>query len=75
MTIRLTWALAISATIFILELTGGLISGSLALLSEAGHLFGDALTLGLSLFALRLAARPANAKATFGTIGLGSWWR
>lgn len=66
MTIRLTWALAISATIFVLELTGGLISGSLALLSDAGHLFGDALALGLSLFALRLAARPANAKATFG---------
>jgi cobalt-zinc-cadmium efflux system protein len=63
---RLAWAFALSAAIFVLELVGGLISGSLALLSDAGHVFGDALALGLSWFALRLAARPASAKATFG---------
>ncbi|MCR4405022.1 MAG: cation diffusion facilitator family transporter [Candidatus Acetothermia bacterium] len=66
MTIQLTWAFAISATTFVLELVGGLLSSSLALLSDAGHVFADAVALGLSLFALRLAARPADAKATFG---------
>lgn len=66
MSARLAWAFGISAAIFVLELVGGLISGSLALLSDAGHLLADVLALGLSLFALRLAARPANAKATFG---------
>ncbi len=66
MTIRLTWAFGIASAIFVLELVGGFLSGSLALLSDAGHLFADVLALGLSLFALRLAARPANAKATFG---------
>ena len=38
----------------------------MALLSDAGHIFADALALGMSWFALRLAKRPANAKATFG---------
>lgn len=66
MSSRLAWAFGISAATFLLELVGGLISGSLALLSDAGHVFADALSLGLSWLALGLATRPADAKATFG---------
>jgi len=59
-------AFVISLTVFVLEVIGGILSGSLALLSDAGHVLADALALGMSWFALRLAERPASAKATFG---------
>jgi cobalt-zinc-cadmium efflux system protein len=48
------------------EVVGGLLSNSLALLSDAGHMLTDALALVLSLFAIMLARRPANPKRTFG---------
>ena len=63
---RLGIATGIALAVLLLELTGGFLSHSLALLSDAGHVFADALALGMSWFALRLAKRPANAKATFG---------
>jgi cobalt-zinc-cadmium efflux system protein len=52
--------------IMVAEILGGLFSNSLALLSDAGHMFTDALALGLSLFAMNLARRPATATKTFG---------
>ncbi|MGD0781047.1 MAG: cation diffusion facilitator family transporter [Dehalococcoidales bacterium] len=52
--------------IMVAEILGGLFSNSLALLSDAGHMFTDALALGLSLFAMHLARRPATATKTFG---------
>jgi cobalt-zinc-cadmium efflux system protein len=63
---RLTWALGITLAIFVLELVGGFLSNSLALISDAGHLFGDVLALGLSLFAAIVARRPPTARRTYG---------
>jgi cobalt-zinc-cadmium efflux system protein len=63
---RLAWALIITIGIFVLEIIGGILSNSLALKSDAGHLFGDVFALGLSLFAARVSRLPATAKRTFG---------
>jgi cobalt-zinc-cadmium efflux system protein len=63
---RLAWALAFTTTILLVEIAGGLVSGSLALLSDAGHMLVDSLSLLLSYVALRLADRPATARYTFG---------
>jgi cobalt-zinc-cadmium efflux system protein len=48
------------------ELAAGLVSGSLALLADAGHMVSDALALGLALFAAWLAGRPPTPERTFG---------
>lgn len=48
------------------EVVGGLLSGSLALLSDAGHMLNDALSLGLALWAIRFASRAADARRTYG---------
>lgn len=58
--------LGLVLVIMVAEILGGLFSNSLALLSDAGHMFTDALALGLSLFAMNLARRPATATKTFG---------
>lgn len=63
---RLTLALSITSIYFVAEVVGGLITNSLALLSDAGHMFSDVAALGLSLFAFQMARRPATAKRTFG---------
>ena len=59
-------ALFITGAIMVAELIGGLLSNSLALLSDAGHMFMDVLALLLSFLALRFATRPATQKQTFG---------
>jgi len=59
-------ALLITAIIFGVELVGGLLSNSLALLSDAGHMLTDTLALGLALLAAFFAARPATKERTFG---------
>jgi cobalt-zinc-cadmium efflux system protein len=48
------------------EIAGGLWSGSLALLADAGHMVSDAASMAITLFALRLARRPATPERTFG---------
>ena len=48
------------------EVVAGILAHSLALLSDAAHMLTDAGAIGLSLFALRLAARPAAGAMTFG---------
>src|SRR3954469_11922996 len=53
------------------EALGGFIATTLALLSDAGHILADAAAIGLSLFALRIGARPADAKRTYGYYRLG----
>jgi cobalt-zinc-cadmium efflux system protein len=63
---RLKVTLAIVLLIMVAEILGGIYSGSLALLGDAGHMLVDALALGLSLFAMTLARRPATATKTFG---------
>jgi cobalt-zinc-cadmium efflux system protein len=50
----------------LLEIIGGLVSNSLALLSDAGHMFTDAFALGLSLWAIKMAQKPATHHKTFG---------
>ena len=62
----LKFALVIVLGIMIIEVVGGILSNSLALLGDAGHMLVDALALGLSLFALTLARRPATRSKTFG---------
>ncbi len=49
-----------------IEVVGGLLADSLALLADAGHMFSDAGALGLTLFAMRVARRPATAQRTYG---------
>ena len=63
---RLLIALAITALMTLVELAGGLMSNSLALLGDAGHMFTDTLALGLSVVALSLAKRPASQTRTYG---------
>ena len=49
-----------------IEVTGGILSGSLGLLAHATHMVTDAVAIGLALFAMWLAERPATTKRTFG---------
>jgi len=63
---RLKFTLAIVLSVMVAEILGGIYSGSLALLGDAGHMLVDALALGLSLFAMTVARRPATAAKTFG---------
>ena len=63
---RLLIALAITGLMTVVELVGGLLSNSLALLGDAGHMFTDTLALGLSVVALSLARRPASQTRTYG---------
>jgi cobalt-zinc-cadmium efflux system protein len=59
-------ALALVVVFAVVELVGGLLADSLALLADAGHMVGDAGSLGLALFAAWIAARPATAARTYG---------
>jgi len=63
---RVLGAIALTATILLAEAIGGWLTNSLALLSDAGHMFTDLLALGLSFQALRLVERPPTANRTFG---------
>ncbi|ENH95691.1 cation (Co/Zn/Cd) efflux transporter [Gracilibacillus halophilus YIM-C55.5] len=54
------------AGFMIVEIIGGLMTNSLALLSDAGHMFSDAFALGLSLFAFKLSEKASNPQKTFG---------
>jgi len=63
---RLKLALALSGIYFFAELIGGFLTNSLALLSDAGHMLSDIGALALSLFAFRIAKRPATVSSTFG---------
>ena len=59
-------ALALTCVVLAVELTGGLISHSLALLSDAGHVLIDVFALGLAWFAVSQANRPADARRSYG---------
>jgi cobalt-zinc-cadmium efflux system protein len=63
---RIAWALALTAGYFFAEVIGGLLTNSLALLSDAGHMFSDIAALGLTLCAFQIARRPATSKRTYG---------
>ncbi|MEO8743941.1 MAG: cation diffusion facilitator family transporter [Candidatus Dormiibacterota bacterium] len=59
-------ALALTCAILLVELTGALISHSLALLSDAGHVLTDVFALGLAWFAVEQSRRPADKRRTYG---------
>jgi cobalt-zinc-cadmium efflux system protein len=63
---RLAGALALILALMAVELAAGVLAHSLALLSDAGHMLTDAAAIGVSLVALRLAARPPGGALTFG---------
>jgi len=63
---RLTAVLVVTVLVGLVEVVGGLVSGSLALLADAGHVGADAAGLAVSLAAVRLAQRPATARRTWG---------
>jgi len=56
----------LTAAFMVVEAVGGLVTGSLALLADAGHMLSDAFSLGLALFAVWLAGRPATPNRSFG---------
>ncbi len=58
--------LAITLTFLIIEVIGGWLTGSLALLADAGHLLGDAGALTLAMVAMRVMERPATPTKTYG---------
>lgn len=63
---KLTIALILTTTFLIIEFIAGLITQSLALLSDAAHMFTDAAALAIALAAIKIAKRPADDKRTFG---------
>ena len=64
---RLWLTLALVLAYMGAEVIGGYVSGSLALMADAGHMLSDAAALGLTLFAMRFARRPATPRRTFGS--------
>ena len=63
---RLFWAGLLTAGTMLAEAIGGIYAGSLALLADAGHMLTDAAALGLAWLAVRVVARPADWKRTYG---------
>ncbi len=63
---RLRLALALTLGVLVIELAGGLLSHSLALLSDAGHVLTDVFALGLAWFAVAQAKRPADRRRSYG---------
>ena len=62
----LFWAFILITTFMVVEVIGGIMTNSLALLSDAGHMLSDAAALGLSLFAIKLGERKATHSKTYG---------
>lgn len=64
---RLRWSFAVTVTVMVVQVVVGLATGSLALLSDAGHMATDALGSGMALAAVTVAMRPGSADhRTFG---------
>lgn len=63
---RLRWVLAVTGTVLVVEAVGAWVTGSLALLADAGHMATDAGAVVLALGASYVAARPGGARSTFG---------
>ncbi|WP_434585874.1 CDF family zinc transporter ZitB [Klebsiella sp. B345] len=67
---RLLQAFIVTAGFMIIEAIGGVVSGSLALLADAGHMLTDSAALLFALLAVRFASRPPNTRHTFGWLRL-----
>src|SRR6266498_5668778 len=63
---RLTQVLALTVVYMLAEIAGGLITGSLALLADAGHVFVDAAGMSIGLAAVTLGGRNATREKTYG---------
>lgn len=63
---RLFWAMLLIGGFMFAEVVGGIVSGSLALLADAGHMLTDTAALGLALAAFRIGRRPRDARRTYG---------
>jgi cobalt-zinc-cadmium efflux system protein len=63
---KLFIVLCVTAGVMLLEVIGGYLSGSLALLADAGHMFTDVAGLSMSWFALRLGRRAPDSQRTYG---------
>lgn len=63
---KLRIALGITGAFFVVEVIGGILTNSLALLSDAGHMLTDILALGMSLLAMWFAQRPPTQRHSFG---------
>jgi len=63
---RVTIALVLTGTFMIVEVIGGILSGSLALLADAGHMLTDTMALALAAVAFQVSKRPADARLTYG---------
>jgi len=63
---RVAWACVIITTFLAVQVVGGIISGSLALLADAGHMVSDAVALAMSWAALRIGRRPADLLRSYG---------
>ncbi|MCL5018988.1 MAG: cation diffusion facilitator family transporter [Patescibacteria group bacterium] len=63
---QLLWAIGLSSGMMVLEIAGGIWTQSLALLSDAFHMFTHIFALGVSLLAVRLTVKPATFEKTFG---------
>ncbi|MFA6054563.1 MAG: cation diffusion facilitator family transporter [Thermodesulfovibrionales bacterium] len=68
---RLLLSFALTLLILFAEVIGGIISKSLALLSDAGHMLTDVFALGLSMIAVRIGRKPSDRRATFGYQRIG----
>lgn len=63
---RVILALILTACFMVVEVIGGILSGSLALLADAGHMLTDTMALGLAAVAFHVSKRPADRRLTFG---------
>ena len=63
---RVQIALVLTGTFMVVEVIGGIISGSLALLADAGHMLTDTMALALAAFAFRVSSRPADGRRSYG---------
>jgi cobalt-zinc-cadmium efflux system protein len=63
---RLTGALVLTAVVMVAEVVGAVLSGSLALGADAGHMFTDVAAIGIALTAMTIAQRRTTARSTFG---------
>ena len=63
---RLVTVLVMTSLVLVAEVVGGLLTGSLALLADAGHMLTDVAGLGLAILAITFAAKPASEQRTYG---------
>ncbi|HET6467690.1 MAG TPA: cation diffusion facilitator family transporter [Geminicoccaceae bacterium] len=63
---RVFWAMLLTGGFMVAEVVGGIVSGSLALLADAGHMLTDTAALGLAWLAFRIGRRPADPSRSYG---------